>query len=165
MMSSLTWSALPSQSCSTWKPSWRVRRSYFATTSFRSIVCPPAFHVCARIAPRRRRSAGANSLDADKPARISRRVPSRSAVSTSAHALSKETAGIRSRLGGGGRRAELLERRGQLGRDRERIAVLDLAPLEHVDDLAVAHQRDRRRRGTVAGEVLARPLGRFDVRT
>src|SRR5580765_7557073 len=163
MMCSLTWSALPSQSCRTWKPSWRVLRSYLPIVSARSIFSPPAFHAWARMSARSRRSAWVKSFEADAPARISRRTPGPRTDSTSAHAPSKETAGIRPGLGGGWRGAELLEGRRQLGRDRQRVAVLDLAALEHVDDLAVAHQRDGGRRGAVAGEILARAIGRFDV--
>ena len=39
------------------------------------------------------------------------------------------------------------------------VAVLDLRALEHVDDLAAAHDRDRRRRGAIAGEMLPRAIG------
>src|SRR5260221_4730379 len=163
MMSSLTWSALPSQSCRTWKPSWRVLRSYLPTASARSIFSPPDFHACARMPARSRRSAWVKSFEIETPATISRRTPGPRTDSSSAHAPSKETAGIRQALGGGGRRAEFLERRRQLGRDRQGVAVLDLAALEHVDDLPVAHQGDGRRRGAVAGEVLTRPIGRLDV--
>src|SRR4029077_987541 len=143
MMSALTWSALPSQSCRTWKPSPRVRRSYLPTASSRSRRRPPTFHACAFMPARSRRSAWAKSRASAVPARISRRASAVSAGSSSAHASVKETGAIRSpRLGGGRRGAELLERRGQLGGDRQRVAVLDLAALEHVDDLAVAQQRD-----------------------
>src|SRR5476649_1924655 len=96
--------------------------------------------------PRRWRSVCAESFD-ESAARISRRVSPRNAVSISAQAPSKETADIRARLGGGGRHAVFLERRAQLRGDRQRVTILDLAALEHVDDLAVAHQRNRRRRG------------------
>ena len=40
--------------------------------------------------------------------------------------------------------AELVERLRQLGRDHLRVAALDLAPLHHVEQLAVAQQADRR---------------------
>src|SRR5258708_23199633 len=163
MMSLLTWSALPSQSCRTWKPSCRVLRSYFVTNSSRSSLCPPAFHALARMPARRRCSDGVKPFASETAARISRRVAPLRAVSTSAHAPSKETADIRLLLGGGRRRAELLERRRQLRCDRQRVAILDLAALEHVDHLSVAHQRNRRRRGAVAGEVVAGAIGGLHV--
>src|SRR5262249_34884933 len=60
-------------------------------------------------------------------------------------------------------RAVRVERLRQLLRDGHRVATLDVAALHHVDELAVAQQRNRRRRGRVASEVLARTIGGLEV--
>src|SRR5215470_5581691 len=60
--------------------------------------------------------------------------------------------------------AELVERVRQLCGDGVGVAVLDVAPLEHVDERPVAEEHNRRRRGRIAGEVAAGTHGRFDVR-
>ena len=49
-----------------------------------------------------------------------------------------------------------------LGDDMGRTA-FDVAPFHHVDQLAVFHDRNRRRRGRIGSEVLARPCGRVDI--
>src|SRR5215471_7570426 len=107
-------------------------------TSSSSIRPATPFHACDRMPTRRRRSAVAKSFDVDAPSRMARLVAPSRAVSISAQAPSKETRAIPSALSGGWRRAELFEGGGQLRRDSQRIAVLDLAALEHVDDLAIA---------------------------
>src|SRR5688572_5870401 len=50
-------------------------------------------------------------------------------------------------------------------RDLHRVAVLELLALEHEDELAVAQEAHRWRRGPVALEVAARSIGRLDVST
>src|SRR4029450_251338 len=56
-----------------------------------------------------------------------------------------------------------LERFLQFGGDHVRRAPFDLAALHHVNELAVLHDRDRRRRWWIRREVIARRLGGFDV--
>ncbi len=47
--------------------------------------------------------------------------------------------------------------------DLQGMTPLDLVALHHVDELAVLHQGNGRRRRGVTSEVLARPLGRFQI--
>src|ERR1043166_4252734 len=63
-----------------------------------------------------------------------------------------------------GRDAVLVERLRELHGDRVRVAILDVPPVEHIDQRPVLEQRDRRRRGRIAGEVPARAFGGVDVR-
>src|SRR3977135_3326452 len=67
------------------------------------------------------------------------------------------------RLCGDGPSAEFVECRRERPGDLLRVAVLDLASLEHVQQLAVSKQSDRGRRRRVAGEVAAGTIGGVDV--
>src|SRR5205814_6263496 len=59
--------------------------------------------------------------------------------------------------------AVLIERFRQFVRDLLRSASFDLPALEDLHDFAIAHERDRRRRRTISGEVRASTRRRFGV--
>src|SRR5271168_113094 len=54
---------------------------------------------------------------------------------------------------GGCRGAEAIERARKIRGNGGRVAPFDVRPLQHEGDFPVAHQRDRRRRRSVAGEI------------
>jgi signal transduction histidine kinase len=86
MMSSLTRSAMPSQSCMTWKPSRRVRASKVRMILPRFNSSAPLFQTFERMLSRRRRSAVPRSRARVTSSTIWRRQPPWSARSSSEHA-------------------------------------------------------------------------------
>jgi hypothetical protein len=58
----------------------------------------------------------------------------------------------------------LVESIGEILRNHLSRLILDVPPLEHPQQLAVAHQGNRRRRRRITGEITASALGGFDVR-
>src|SRR5688572_17103564 len=61
------------------------------------------------------------------------------------------------------RSAMFLERLRELAGDLGGVAAFDLKTFEHIDELAVFQNGDRRRRWPIASEVAARALGCFDI--
>src|ERR1700675_827405 len=64
---------------------------------------------------------------------------------------------------GGGWRAEAIEGSREIVSDGGRVPPLDVGPLQHEGDFAVAHQGDRRRRWAIARKITSRAFGGFRI--